>query len=264
MYASSCFGFRSRVSPRRATYFLLLRQKKVGKEKATLLSVSLRFATGNLRCSAQEGVRRTRFAQTAAALIPPAPALLGTARREWGMPSLRSALGLPGRAFASLGGGSWGGADVGRASGDSGTIGINGIHRTSSTIGADSTRNPNHCPPSFQALQARSACCALEAERSDGPQVCNPLWLRRGAQRFADQGSPLSERSEFGRDPAKREHRRLPRSAAKGSQTAGSPFLCLLSFGEAKESESAAGPRPGPGKQTRQATQQATKEGASQ
>ncbi|MET3491664.1 hypothetical protein ABIC41_005493, partial [Variovorax sp. 1128] len=41
MYASSCFGFRSRVSPRRATYFLLLRQKKVGKEKATLLSVSL-------------------------------------------------------------------------------------------------------------------------------------------------------------------------------------------------------------------------------
>ncbi len=38
-----------------------------------------------------------------------------------------------------------------------------------------------------------------------------------------------------------REHRRLPRSAAKGTQTAGSPFLCLLSFGEAKESECAAG-----------------------
>ncbi|MET3462493.1 hypothetical protein ABIC42_003245 [Variovorax sp. 1133] len=273
MYASSCFGFRSRVSPRRATYFLLLRQKKVGKEKATLLSVSLRFATGNLRCSAQEGVRRTRFAQTAAALAPPAPALLGTARREWCGPSLRSALGLPGRAFASLGGGGWGGADVGRASGCcgisstigiDGTSGTNGIHRTSSTSGADSPRNPNCATPSFQALQARSARSALEAERSDGPQFCNPLWLRRGAQRFADQGSPLSERSEFGRDPAKREHRRLPRSAAKGSQTAGSPFLCLLSFGEAKESESAAGPRPGPGKQTRQATQQATKEGASQ
>ncbi|RYF20026.1 MAG: hypothetical protein EOO33_18865, partial [Comamonadaceae bacterium] len=37
------------------------------------------------------------------------------------------------------------------------------------------------------------------------------------------------------------EHHRLPRSAAKGTQTAGSPFLCLLSFGEAKESECAAG-----------------------
>ncbi|MEO6321042.1 MAG: hypothetical protein ABIO73_10675 [Polaromonas sp.] len=27
----------------------------------------------------------------------------------------------------------------------------------------------------------------------------------------------------------------LPRSAAQGTQTAGSPFLCLLSFGEAKD-----------------------------
>ncbi|MBB3639325.1 hypothetical protein FHY06_002443 [Variovorax sp. BK613] len=254
------FVFRGRVSPRRATCFLLLRQKKVGKEKATLLSVSLRFATGNLRCSAQEGVRRTRFAQTAAALIPPAPALLGTARREWGVPSLRSALGLPGWAFASLGGGGWGGADIDWANGINDTTGTNAtnaahgkstIHSTSapSTTGsAGSTRNPNHCPPSFQALQARSARSALEAERSDGPQFCNPLWLRRGAQRFADKGrSCLSEASSA--DPAKREHRRLPRSAAKGSQTAGSPFLCLLSFGEAKESESAAGPRPGPGKQ---------------
>ena len=30
-----------------------------------------------------------------------------------------------------------------------------------------------------------------------------------------------------------------------GTRQAGSPFLCLLSFGEAKESRSAAGPRPG-------------------
>ncbi len=44
------------------------------------------------------------------------------------------------------------------------------------------------------------------------------------------------------------EHPRLPRSprGRTGSQTAGSPFLWLLSFGEAKESDSAAGPRPGP------------------
>jgi hypothetical protein len=38
-----------------ASNFLLLRQKKVTKEKATLLSASLRFAAGNLRCSVQPG-----------------------------------------------------------------------------------------------------------------------------------------------------------------------------------------------------------------
>ena len=81
-----------------------------------------------------------------------------------------------------------------------------------------------------------------------------PLWLRRGAQRFADQGSPLSERSEFGRDPAKREHRRLPLRKAKGTQTVGSPFSCLLFFGEAKKSRSPAGASPGPGTKTRQPT----------
>jgi hypothetical protein len=37
-----------------------------------------------------------------------------------------------------------------------------------------------------------------------------PFRMRRGAQRPADQGSRLSERSEFERDPAGREHRRLP------------------------------------------------------
>ena len=77
------------VSARRRTHFLLLRQKKVSKEKATLLSASLRCATGNLRCSIPAGVRRTRFAQTAAALIPPASALLGAYRRGGsGRPSL--------------------------------------------------------------------------------------------------------------------------------------------------------------------------------
>ena len=54
------------MSPRRATYFLLLRQKKVGKEKATLLAATLRFATGDLRRDAA-GVRcRTRYALRAA------------------------------------------------------------------------------------------------------------------------------------------------------------------------------------------------------
>jgi hypothetical protein len=62
-------GAVGRDSPRRATYFLLLRQKKVGEEKATLLWASLRNATGNLRCSLFAGSAQTRFAQTRSALI---------------------------------------------------------------------------------------------------------------------------------------------------------------------------------------------------
>ena len=84
---------------RRRTHFLLLRQKKVSKEKATPLPVSLRFAPGNLRCSCLQWCCGTRFAlarsaQTAAASqmtmlghVPlPKPtavtALLGTGRGD--------------------------------------------------------------------------------------------------------------------------------------------------------------------------------------
>ena len=68
-FAYNVFGLpTSRVSPRRATYFSLRRQRNLRKRKATRLSGSLRFATGNLRCSIPAGVGRTRFAQTTAAL----------------------------------------------------------------------------------------------------------------------------------------------------------------------------------------------------
>ena len=53
------------VSARRPTCFLLLRQKKVGKEKATPLAVSLRSAAGNLRGSRERRCRRTRCALAA-------------------------------------------------------------------------------------------------------------------------------------------------------------------------------------------------------
>ncbi len=109
--------------------------------------------------------------------------------------------------------------------------------------------------PQYQPQQPNPTTAALRAAVAWWPSgakarsVFNPLCMRRGAERFADQGrSCLSEASSA--DPAKPEHRRLPRSAAKGSQTVGSPFLWLLSFGEAKESSSPAGARPGPGKQS--------------
>ena len=55
---------------RRRTYLLLLRQKKVGQEKTTPLPVSLRFATGSLRCSVRRGWIPTR---AIASLGPIAP-----------------------------------------------------------------------------------------------------------------------------------------------------------------------------------------------
>src|SRR5215217_466180 len=70
------------MSSRQPSHFLLSRQKKVTKEKATPLRVTLRFATGNLRCSLQAGSAQTRFAQTRAALNPPEAARLGTRRGE--------------------------------------------------------------------------------------------------------------------------------------------------------------------------------------
>ena len=73
-----------RESPRRATYFSLLRQRNVGKRKATPLSATLRCATGNLRWRASAGVwLNSPSAQTTPALIPPPPTIAGASRRGW-------------------------------------------------------------------------------------------------------------------------------------------------------------------------------------
>ncbi len=206
-FGGSFFG-GGRVSPRRATYFSLLRQRNVDKRKATLLSASLRFAAGNLRCSIPAGVRRTRSTAFRSNSCGPDPASICAPRciqKGWER-----------AAFASLG---------------------------PKTKPNSQYPQPNHhrrCAP----------VVAWWPSEAKARLVSKPLCMRRGAQRFADQGSPLFERSEFGRDPAKREHRRLPRSEAQGSQTVGSPFFCLRFFGEAKKSRSPAGARPGLGKQT--------------
>ena len=92
----------SRVSARQPTYFLLLCQKKVSQEKATLLPASLRFRSGQpavLACGVRRRTRYAlgkRFAQTAAASqmdeacaawaahATPQAARLGAGRRELG------------------------------------------------------------------------------------------------------------------------------------------------------------------------------------
>ena len=79
------------------------------------------------------------------------------------------------------------------------------------------------------------------AERSNGPDGCwlfgcsapHPLCMRRGAQRPADQGSRLSERSEFERDPAGREHRRLPEAKRRDADS-GVAFSLVTFFWRSK------------------------------
>jgi hypothetical protein len=94
-----------------------------------------------------------------------------------------------------------------------------------------------------------------------GAYVFNPLWACRGAQLQAareagirslrkaklcgyQKGPRVFERSEFARTPPEASTAGCPQRSG-GTRTVGSPFLCLLSFGEAKESESPAGARPG-------------------
>ena len=68
-----CVGLLAGGSPA-ATHFSLLRQRKVSKRKATRLSGSLRFASGNLRCPKKTGVGANSLHCVAlkqrAALIP--------------------------------------------------------------------------------------------------------------------------------------------------------------------------------------------------
>jgi hypothetical protein len=198
------FVVRGRVSPRRATHFLCFAKERKQRKATPTVCVPCAALRGNLRCSTPAGVRRTRFAQTAAALIPPPSALLGAYRRGWERVT-----------FASLG------------------------------------PNSQDQQPTAQLIPttaARSAAVAWWPSEAKARSVSKPLCMRRGAEGFADQGrSCLSEASSA--DPAKHEHRRLPRSEAQGSQTVGSPFFCLRFFGEAKKSRSPAGARPGLGKQ---------------
>ena len=116
--------------------------------------------------------------------------------------------------------------------------GRTGAHATPQPPRRRRSQQGVNTPTAIRVVAALDPACAVpcarrlrpqqRAERSNGPNGClaaHPLCMRRGAQRPADQGSRLSERSEFERDPAGREHRRLPRSEAQGTQTVGSPFL---------------------------------------
>ena len=211
-------------SPRRATYFSLSRQRKVGKRKATPLAATLRCAAGNLRCSrpgcaAELTARLQRFVQTAAAsqstkrMHPavhsrtPSTALLGASRGE----------GKTARAIAALG--RW----------------------------------------LLPLLNARgSRAHEPRAERCDGPFGLDlpsgraekrRAWGGRGSAACRASCSDLlrmserrerSEQSEF-RSAASRPSIAGCPQRSEGTRPVGPPFLWLLFFGETKESDCAAG-----------------------
>jgi len=66
----------------------------------------------------------------------------------------------------------------------------------------------------------------------DSDPETRPGWACAAPEK-RDQGRALSERSEFARTPAFLAQRRLP-EAKRRDPDCGSPFFCLLFFGEAK------------------------------
>ena len=203
---------------RRRSNFLLLRQKKVTKEKATLQSATPSRCEGaNLRRGAC-GVRRGTHCAAAQlrsdnpgesvdeacalrrACPPRKRPAAGAARRGWKEhgPSLRSAWRARRAAPAPL-----------------------GAERSDGPWGSWAAALPSGCAEerSGQRIRARDCLSAAGASSSETPLAASTA------------GCP---------------------QRSGGTRPAGSPFLCLLSFGEAKESESPAGAKPG-----QQLTQQA-------
>ncbi len=133
--------------------------------------------------------------------------------------------------------------------------------------GVGTTRVFASLDPAFAALRA---CASTPAPPEKGRAQRWPVWGRWGSllpvprsgaqagrmrvgarmpreltRRGCPNGAAL-QRSEFHGGPACASIAGCPVAQAQGTRAAGSPFLCLLSFGEAKESECAAGRTPRP------------------
>ena len=208
-------GAGAGLSPRRATHFLLLRQKKVSKEKATPLSASLRFASGNLRCSRPAGsrsnsLRCASLRQSRALIRWPLRSSAHTEGR--GSQNSRTAT----RAIASLGPLLWGQAPRTRRS----------------ACRVERSEDPNGC------LGVHPLLAAPAAGRLRGGMGARAPMLRDLTRRGCPSGA-AQQQSEFHGAPRKRTAAGLPRSAAQGSQTGG-----RLSFGYFSLAKQRKVPRP--------------------
>ncbi|PNG51915.1 hypothetical protein WDL1CHR_02610 [Variovorax sp. WDL1] len=224
------------ISPRRASHFLCL-AKESNQRKATPLRATLRFATGNLRCSLFAGSAQTRFAQTRAALIR--EKLRSSARAEgiWNGPLLRSATnGLAAR-----------GPEQGHADALE--------HQHQHQHQHEHEHEHEHEP-------ARVRVCVRGCRRQRGPRAHahlhstqgramarwtpSPLWPRRGAQLFADKGPRVFEPKASLRGPREKRAPQVARSEAKGRGQWGRLSLVTF-FGETKKVTRPPGRIPGSG-----------------
>ena len=196
------------MCPRRGTFFSCLAKKRRQK-KATLLSATLRFAPGNLRCLVLAGARsnsrlRRSDDRGGGSANPSAP----EAHTEGGGSPTST------RAIAALG--------------------PKGRRRYAPRTRGRAQRWPERAVFSPPLVAAPAAGCLRGGMRAPARM------LRELTCRVCLNGARQREVS-YAAHPASAPTQVCPAGVAD----CGSPFLCLLSFGEAKESESAAGPRPG-------------------
>jgi len=198
-----------------ATHFLLLRQKKVSKEKATPLSATRSFAAGNLSCDGLAGNRSNSLRSDNR----------GSFSRQTATTQAHTE-GVGGRLLVAL-------CATLRCKGTH----TNALNSTSDFICTDSKND------SFSASEGDCICNARRSRASSAAPCA--VVRRRVAQGWADQGSRLSEATaEFERDPAQTEQHSVPEALLR-DDAFGSPFFWVLFFGEAKKSASPAGARPG-------------------
>ena len=218
-------GAGAGLSPRRATHFLLLRQKKVSKEKATPLSASLRFASGNLRCSRPAGsrsnsLRCASLRQSRALIRWP---LRSSAHTE-GMGRRTAEQPTSIRAIASLG-------PILRAQVPRVGHSADWVERSDDPCGCLDVRLSTPC-----WLRLRRGGCGVSM--GVGAPMLRDL-TRRGCPSGAAQ-----QQSEFHGAPRNYPDAGLPLRTAKGSQTGGR--LLLPSFlGDARKEGAPPGAHPG-------------------
>ena len=199
------------MCPRRGTFFSCVAKKRRQK-KATPLSASLRFASGNLRCSRPAGSRSNSLR---CASLRQSRALI-----RWPLRSSAHTEGMGSqtaiRAIASLGPLLWAQAPC----------------AGHSACWVERSDDPNGCWGVHPLLAAPAA------GRLRGGMGARAPMLRDLTRRGCPSGA-AQQQSEFHGAPRKRTAAGLPRSAAQGSQTGG-----RLSFGYFSLAKQRKVPRP--------------------
>ena len=236
----------SRVSARQPTHFLLLRQEKVSKEKA-----SRRQGRCAVPCAARIGRvwRKLGFASNmrqpdppAAALLSPVTTALGAELRLLGFAIANSrdcqlpfgaevcahcAVQCERQRTTSAG------AHLQRVQA---AHPIKQVVSTSSRTNRPSASAATRDTPQPACKVSAANEHVVSGSRSRAPAMENvPSSAAAGGS-----GLALFERSEFSQTPPDASSAGNPQGTVSGS-----PFLWFVSFGEAKEMNSAAGPRPG-------------------